>query len=517
MQRLTSIFKTLVAFWALQGWASENKPLAEPLSDKTRPAVVQSMFFKPCSQQTGAMWDTWLYYQEGMYYLYHLAGPLSPPAFHGVALATSPDGVHWTERGVVLPKARDVVWMGSGSVWKSCNFEKDKKFIMNFSEWRGPDGRQSIFFAESTDLVHWERLGNECEFKQDPRWYRRDGYWDAIYTVPRDGGGRYGYWSSQPKGFVGVGFGQTSDGTHWEALEPPKIEWGKFLHLSLPDNVAVGAVEKIGNNYYMMLGTSAGGMFTFVAERPQGPFRPAERNIQLLSNKNNTFSRFFPTPGAMLVNHHAWTRNGAVYFPVLKQAVVDERAALRLKWWKGNEKLKHEAIEVRIPAPTTAVAMLGKTFDTRRGLILEGSVVLPASKDVARVGVYIEHSKDSGTAVLVDTNGATEFGAMRQDGSNFEVDDRLDREATLPRTCRFRLLLKFSLIEFYLDDQMIQCYSLPGEPTGRIGFIAGGRPEAFRDLQAWYDMSSAASETSAVLANPPGTWLTYHLAHWSTL
>jgi len=404
--------------------------------------------------------------------------------------------VHWTEQGDILRKGVGAIWMGSGSVWKSCNFTQDKKFIMSFSEWRGPGGQQSIFFADSTDLIHWQRLGNEYEFKQDSRWYRTDGYWDAIYTIPRDGGGRYGYVCAQPKGFVGVGFAQTLDGTHWEALEPPKIEWGKYQHLGSPDNLAVSGVEKIGNHYYMMLCTSAGGTFTFVADSPQGPFRPAERNILLLSNRNNTFPRFFPTPDAMLVNHHTWARNGEVYFPVLKHAEVDEQGALRLKWWKGNEKLKCEAIEVRTPPLTEQVALLGNTFDTQRGLILEGRIELPASKQAARVGLYIAHGKDSGTAILVDGNGATEFGGMRQDGSNFQVEDRVDREASLPRTCHFRLLLKSSLIEFYLDDQMIQCYNLPGGLTGRIGLVAGGRHAAFSDLRAWYDANPAVATPS---------------------
>ena len=39
MQPLTSIFKTLIALWLLQGWAAENNPLAEPLSDKTQSAM----------------------------------------------------------------------------------------------------------------------------------------------------------------------------------------------------------------------------------------------------------------------------------------------------------------------------------------------------------------------------------------------------------------------------------------------------------------------------------------------
>ena len=214
-----------------------------------------------------------------------------------ISLAISPDGVHWRERGRVLSKAEGVTWMGTGSTWKSPNFKKDRKFFMNFSEWRGP--RQTIFFAESTDLLHWTRLGNEYEFQQDPRWYKEKGRWDCIYTVARPGKGLFGYWTATPKAKGRFGFGQTLDGVTWEALEPPAtpgVEEGE-----------VGAVEKIGEKYYMMFGTG-GIMVTLTADRPEGPFTPARKNFNLLSG-HTYFSRFFPSPDGLLVNHHAIARN----------------------------------------------------------------------------------------------------------------------------------------------------------------------------------------------------------------
>lgn len=107
-------------------------------------------------------------------------------------MAISQDGVHWKELGRILSKRNEAVSMGTGSTWKSPDFETDGKFLTNFSEHKGP--RQTIFFAESTDLVHWTRLPNQYEFKQDTRWYQPDGRWDCIWTIPRPGGGLYGYW-----------------------------------------------------------------------------------------------------------------------------------------------------------------------------------------------------------------------------------------------------------------------------------------------------------------------------------
>jgi hypothetical protein len=52
-------------------------------------------------------------------------------------------------------------------------------------------------------------------------------------------------------------------------------------------------------------------------------------------------------------------------------------------------------------------------------------------------------------------------------------------------TATFRLLLKHSLLEFYLNDILIECYSLPDWATGRIGLIHGGPKPSVRILKAW--------------------------------
>ena len=143
------------------------------------------MFYRPTHKQTGEMWDTWLYWHEGIYYLYYLAK--SGDRWDNISMASSPDGVHWNEIGPILRKGEGVTWMGTGSTWESPDPVMGSWFQMNFSEWKGP--RQTIFFAESDDLVHWKRRGDECEFVQDERWYESQGRWDCIWTVPRPGGG----------------------------------------------------------------------------------------------------------------------------------------------------------------------------------------------------------------------------------------------------------------------------------------------------------------------------------------
>jgi len=440
--------------------------------------TTQSMFYKPRSKETGRMWDTWLYRHEGTYHLYYLAA--AGEQWDNISMATSPDGVHWTEIGPVLRKGPGVTWMGTGSTWKSPRFEADGRFFMNFSEWKGP--RQTIFFAASGDLVHWTRLGDELEFVQDERWYEREGRWDCIWTVPKpDGDGLFGYWTATPKPETGgrFGFGETRDGVTWRALRPPVVH-------GIGEG-EVGAIENIAGRYYMMFG--AGGMYTLVAERPEGPFRLAEKNALLLSG-HTYFARFLPVGDAVLVNHHSIGRDGAVHVGLLKRAVVDDEGTFRLAWWDGNDGLKREPVDVGAPKagpePEDAAAMLDNVFDVERGLVLEGELLLPEGQAAPRRGLYVECEPGSGAAILLDANGAAELGPIRSDGGGFEAEMTEDREVTFSRPATFRLLLKGALLEFYLDDILVECFSLPQPATGRLGLFRGGDPASIRDLGAWH-------------------------------
>jgi hypothetical protein len=487
---LSAVIVVVVAAASL---AADSSPTAKSPKDKAEPAktgaidsqavlggepsvpiqrVPALLFYQVASPDR--QWDTWLYQHEGTYYLYILTG--RGGNWYGISMARSPDGVHWTDLGLVLRRADGVTWLGTGSTWKSPQFERDRQYYLNFSEWRGD--RQTIFFAASPDLTHWTRLGKQYEFKQDERWYQPKGRWDCIWTIPRPGGGLLGYWTATPKPETGgqFGFGQSSDGAKWEALPPPKVEG--------VGEGEVGAVEKIGGQYYMLFG-AGGKMVTLVADRPQGPFRAAARNREVLSG-NTYFARFFPTTDGLLANHHTIAADGQVYFAPLKRAVVDKEGVLRLMWWKGNDALKMHAVALQLPTTATSPrpVMLDNRLDAKHGLVLEGTLTVPADT-AAPVGLYLEHLAGVGVAIVVRHGGVIDLGPMRQDTAEFTLQNRVDRQAAFSGAMPFRLLLKGSLLEFYLNDQLMQCWRLPQSATGRIGLI---RPQvdAIRDLKAWY-------------------------------
>ena len=492
---------------------------------------VEAMFYTPT--RVPGMGDQWLYYHEGVHYLFHLyeqpAGQL-----YGVYLATSKDGGHFEEMGPVIEKKAGADWLGSGSVWQAGG-----KCIMNFSESRGRV--QSISFAESTDLIHWQRLGDEYASNPDSRWYEV-GRWDCIWAMSRKEGGFWGYLSANPwrrsdAHPVGLtcrstGMLESDDGIRWRAVTPPIFEWGKTPEM---ENFEVGAVRQFKDKYYLMaqtwgpyeggsyLGATAPGMYTFIGDTPRGPFRPDAQAFRLLGNTRNRsthFLRFYELPNEVLVNHFLFTRSWKAWLAPLKKAAVDDQGHLRLEYWRGNEAMKGNSLAV---APLSrgatsdskkavrltvdgsggiAALPLDGQFDIVNGVVLEGTLeIQTAGQTPGRCGIYIEEATGQGTAVMAGTDGQSQVGALKlAEPKSFEPDDFVDAGITPRRQHTFRLLTRQYMLEFYLDDRLIQCYSIPEHTTGRMGFVAQGGRAVVGNLKAW-EMNFSAGETQSDLGN----------------
>ena len=435
------------------------------------------MFYKARSKDTGNMWDVWMVHHEETYYLFSLCKS-ERVAWDNFSLASSQDGVHWKEIGPVLTKDDGVSWMGTGSTWRNPVPGAKPAFQTNYSSWKGP--RQTIFLAQSDDLIHWTKCGKKREFVQDERWYERDGRWDCIWTIARPGGGLYGYWTATPKPETGgqFGFGESDDGITWKALKPP--------YVSGVGSGEVGAIEKVGDRYVMLFGTG-GRMETLVAYEPQGPFTLLPRNQVVLRGIPHTyFARFFQSPSGLLVCHHSIARDGEVYAGLLKGTKFDADGMLCLTWWPGNEALKQKPVAVQSPAAGSAgpIAMLGGRLDALYGFVLEGTLQLPKPLGAPR-GLYVEHGRGAGTAILFDSHGHAAIGPVEADGTAFKPELTVDREMRFGEPARFRLVAKGVLMEIYLDDVLIECYSLPTQATGRIGLIRGDQKNSIRALKAW--------------------------------
>lgn len=438
---------------------------------------LQSMFFK--SNKVEAHWDTWVYYHEGTYYLYYLITEYS--GGEGFGLATSEDGVTWSDHGWVL-KASDkmVKYLGTGAVWKSPDFDKSGKFICNYSEWRKDnEGKetQNILFAWSKDLIHWEKFGDELMFAVDTQIYEKYGRWDCIYPVPCPEGGYYGAWTATPKGRGdlngGIGFGRTEDGIHWKAIKPPQV---------IPDADEAGAIIRIGDRYYCMFGRYGTGMVSYYAEQIEGPYLECKKNSVVLSNYTY-FSRFIQTGEEILVNHHAITRfrnrhgRPICYFAPLKKALVDEDGSLWLIYWQANDKLKRRAIQlnfdVGVDIGPIHVNMANKYLNTEEGVILEGIISFPGYVDEKDrlPAICIGHGKSQATCIWISGKGKVEFISIGPGKHDLVIEHSVSCDWRFGDKAKLCILLKQSVLEVYLDNVYICSYSLPAEADGAIGLI----------------------------------------------
>jgi hypothetical protein len=500
------------------------------------------------------MWDSWMLYHKDTFYLFHLSVEINNPetGWNGYSLATSTDGIHWKEQGCAY---RDRRGIGSGYVYKSPTFDRDGKFLMQITR----AGNRTFSFAESDDLFHWKELGEKYDFSRDLRWYSPQGRWDMMHVITRPGGGCFGYWTADPVGAVGFGFGESDDGVRWRALPPPVIDWdGEDVVSS--GQAEVTSVDQIGDKYYALLHTASGyngdgsGAYVLVADNPAGPFRADRKAYRLFSTNAIPWKHSgmwcctcCHTPNGVLVNNHHVTRGvekgpvktpwwlapgASIYLAPLKRAVVDRDNHLRLGYWEGNDKLK--ALPVTLPTdlnqstgnakwrslpngveaagaravteirpdentsdvPRFSILMWPSKFVLNQGVVIEGTMTIPPRLNSWKgaAGIFIEEDDGSqGTAILNQTVRSAGGDVVllgiglvkKQDMKTWAPDDRVDTGISAGRA-KFRLLLRGSLLEFYVNDLLARAYSLPERNySGRLGLIVAEADARFEDLRAW--------------------------------
>lgn len=453
----------------------------------------QRIFFTPSPDKSGYLWDVWLTIHEGKYYLHYLAGKEPGRAFDNISLAISDDGVSWTEHGTVVPLSPESRTMGSCGVWPSCG-EGLPKFIMNLSEGRGKAVEYNMPALGSDDLIHWQRLDAKHDLMRDTRWYEPDGRWVGISVIPHPEGGYYGYWSAtaKPETRGLFGFGRSNNGLDWEALPPPATEG-----LARGGVRELGGAAVINGKVYLLYCAGQGEMTAFIGDKPEGPFRIQEKNARVLFGHTH-FARFADSgdgSGPLVVHHILGASEldtpPLASFAPIKRAIADEEGILRLTYWEGNDRLKTHPVSVRLAdaaaaKPGSRMRMIENQFDAARGLVLEGRIAKPKGTRFLSVnqGLYVETSPGRGIGIMV-TGGLVRLGTIRGDATAFRMDSFINRQWTPGPQSRFRLLLRGNLLEFYLNDHLIQSYALPESATGRIGIIHNGDVDCIDQLAAW--------------------------------
>jgi hypothetical protein len=194
-------------------------------------------------------------------------------------LASSADGVHWKSEGPVLKDGH--------AVYKMYIYETENGLAMNCGSSSQSERKDNdtIRYYCTSDMKHWEFY---AEDHPDGRWYHTNGRWDHMYVYRDQDGTYYGYpvATPLPEQRSAWGLRKSTDGLHWETLEPPVIDWGDLPRINC---LEVGGMEKIGDKYYFIggyvgyAGNYGYSLYTFTADHPAGPFVPDKEAFRLES------------------------------------------------------------------------------------------------------------------------------------------------------------------------------------------------------------------------------------------
>lgn len=482
--------------------------------------------------RTGHMWDPSIVYHDGVYYLFSMYCRDGQECVN-VWCASSTDGVHFTDFGIVIEDQ-------PVPVWKMFVNRYHDAFIMNHGSFSGVPGHgnDTLRFFQSQDLVNWRYCGTGCDLHPDPRWYCEQERFDHMYTLEYNAKW-YGYVVATPiPGGVSSGCGlmESVDGLHWKPLPPPVIEWGDVP----PTNFEVGGCEQVEGKFYLIGGTAgycgnAGySVYTFEAEHPVGPFRPCMPRYRLCgSSRADDFSgvQWLASFGRgahdeiLLTNYMTAQSSDSVNFigtrqkvwllPI-KKAVRGPKQELAMGYWPNNELLKGKRLselsgKVELNAADGKLPGLSDQKGNRHvvqwwtdcpenGLVVEGRVRVSGGKrlNAARFGFLLGNEKQSTLLSLpVEDERFANAEIRRIENLAFEQSRLLDEldmycagvhSFTKDREHFFRLFCRKGMFELYVDELLVQSYVMDDQASVQCGFY-------LLNGQAWIDHLGAYEMT----------------------
>jgi beta-fructofuranosidase len=507
------------------------------------------MLFHP---ESDLLWDTWLVEHDGLFYLFYIRLPRSggpDPAtltmgagWDAVSLATSPDLLHWTERGTILEKDADAVWLGTGMIHRS-----GEAFVMNYSEER-PAGQQTICFATSADLLHWDKLPRDYDLHPDGLLYQADAArsadplprWDSIGVIPPGAAGDpyYGVLAADladpplAAQCAVLGLLSSADGMRWLPL-PPATAAGLFPSYEVPEHV------QISGRHYVLFSTnttagarfvpgdplSQGGTYYVVSDGARGPYvrPPAHPLLHGHRIAGREFATYVGRPittsrGELLFYHH-WAADPPDGWWGPPKLLVERRPyVLGLDYWPGCEALKDTASLTTLTAgalrPVPASGALpvvnwnvdGGDLAARHAGGAHGAHWLadvpPGAGRIIETGVRVDSGRglglwvacrDSESMFVASLNAQTqqvELGTLTRfkNGSSLKLDaeELVSFPVTAGITHRVRLLVRYCYAELYIDDHLVKSFVCRAElEPSAVGFFSDVADGVFRDPRSW--------------------------------
>jgi len=194
-----------------------------------------------------------------------------------------------------------------------------------------------------------------------------------------------------------------------------------------------------------------------------------------------------------LVNHHAMSgihielrdRRPVTYAAPFKRAVVDREGVMRWKYWEGNEALKGEAVRVSLE-DAGPFRKCDRELDLNAGIVLEGRVALPQLDNGSATLAFATGPRHY--AVRVRTRCVVDTRTVDASGGDWVKLHSIDREWDFGRTAKLRILACAGMMEVYLDDHFMECWTMGchGAPRVRPGLLRNGAGgSTVTDLKLW--------------------------------
>ena len=363
----------------------------------------------------GQIWDPSCFVFRNVTYCYSMYSALEDASFYGYGfLATSPDGVHFNDRGPINEEAPGVQWYKCFvHLLSAGNASSPPLFVMDHGMGGGgndgshdpdnrgcPFGGQCLRFLSSINLLNWTYM---YTMHPDPRWYNTGGRFDHMYidaVGAAAGGGFVGFPVATPLGSPAPGVMTSPDGLNWTLGMPLAIAWGDIT----PAGFEVGGVEYIGGRWWLIGGGVAYGVNGYSmyvlrggtdASAPTSePFEPVPGGYRLSGTSRGwcitalaAFARNYDGGPTLVSNYMTMSLVNSgranVWMLPLRLPVVTPAGTLALHWWPGNAALADGPPLPDVPpaasVPTApyAVVWLGE-FNHSTGALIE-AVLLPAA------------------------------------------------------------------------------------------------------------------------------------------
>ncbi len=492
------------------------------------------MIYRP---PKGKFKDNCILWHRGEFFLYSMYSKVDAKNvvaehdhYRNIWMARSKDGVHWSDCGMVLEDSEMQVW--AMKVHKV-----DDMFVMNHGSFDEHGNQNTLRMLYSYDLCNWKYFGEDMKIvsplNPDGTVARLD-----VMNVLKYGDRYYGYATGR------YGFLESKDGLKWEFEDSTdvKVEFDDIMPpaRSIDDMpIEVGDCAMVEGKCYLLagwfgcFGTNGYGMYTLVADSPEGVFHPDQAAFRISGNSTRwvmLWARFCQTDKDLLVHGYMYDGHsyeiGNTWLPPMKKAIVDKFGHLRLAYWHGNDVMRGERIHMRQfewevfsctksavtrtgeklkkwngnsillssdecrvasgPAFECSVAILDVDVDMDPGVTVQGRIRLECDnrrQSIPVGGIVLEETENTGTAILLECCGITRIGLLEwRNQAKFFSDDEISGKDARPMGITpfedhpFRLLLRGGMFELYIDDMYVETFNTarddsPGLPIKRIGFL----------------------------------------------